>query len=68
MMEMVVKGIEKVYKLIADFRLLATKVQNDNQVKSKNLERPDQVLDVCKKEYQKLFVESEMLKKSIKLQ
>ena len=67
-MEMVVKGIEKVYKLIADFWLLATKVQNDNQVKSKNLERPDQVLDACKKEYQKLFVESEMLKKSIKLQ
>lgn len=67
-MEMVVKGIEKVYKLTADFRLLATKVQNDNQVKSKNLECPDQVLDVCKKEYQKLFVESEMLKKSIKLQ
>lgn len=65
-MEMVVKGIEKVYKLI--FWLLATKVQNDNQVKSKNLEHPDQVLDVCKKEYQKLFVESEMLKKSIKLQ
>ena len=64
-MEMVIKGIEKFYKLIADFRLLETKVQNDNQVKLKNLERPDQVLDVCKKEYLKLFVENEMLKKRL---
>ena len=50
-------------KLIMDFRLLATKVQKDNQSKSKNLKDTNQALEACKKEYQKLFYENEALQK-----
>ena len=45
-----------------DFRLLATKVQKDNQIKSKSLKETNQVLEACKKEYQKLYHENETLK------
>ena len=37
------KGVEQIKKLITDFRLLATKVQKDNQIKSKNLKETNQV-------------------------
>ena len=32
------KSVEQIKKLISDFRLLATKVQKDNQTKTKDLE------------------------------
>ena len=64
MMEMDEKGVKQIKKLITDFRLLATKVQKDNKEKSKNLEVANQVLDACKKEYQKLY-ENEALKERI---
>ena len=64
MMEMDEKGVKQIKKLITDFRLLATKVQKDNKEKSKNLEDANQVLDACKKEYQKLY-ENEALKERI---
>ena len=57
------KGIEQIKKLIAGFTLLATKLQKDNQIKSKNLKATNQVLDACKKEYQKLYHENETHKK-----
>ena len=57
------KGVEQIKKLIAGFRLLATKVQKDNQIKSKNLKETNQVLEACKKEYQKLYHKNETLKK-----
>ena len=57
------KSIEKCKKLVADFRLLTTKVQKDNQRKSKNLKETNPVLEACKKEYQKLYFEHETLKK-----
>ena len=63
MMEMDEKGVEQIEKLIKDFRLLATKVQKDNKEKSKTLKDTNQVLDACKKEYQKLYRENEALKK-----
>ena len=56
------KGIKE---LIADFRLLATKIQKDNQIKSKNLKETNQVLDACGREYQKLYHENVNPKKSI---
>ena len=59
------KGVEQIKKLIADFRLLATKVQKDNQIKSKNLKETNQVLEASKKEYQKLYHENEALKKKV---
>ena len=65
MMEMDEKGVEQIKKLITDFRLLATKVQKDNKEMSKNLKDTNQVLDACKKEYQKLYHENEALKKRV---
>ena len=41
--------IEQIKKLTADFRLLATKVEKDNQIGSKNSEETNQVLEACKK-------------------
>ena len=40
-----------------------TKVQKDNQINSKNLKGTTQVLEACKKEYQKLYLEHETLKR-----
>ena len=57
------KGAQQIKKLIADFRLLATKFQKDNRIKSKNLKETNQVLEACKKEYQKLYRENATLKK-----
>ena len=58
------KKVEHIQKLISDFRLLATKVQKDNQTKNKNLREANQVLEACRKEYQKLHDENETLKKN----
>ena len=43
--------------------MLTTKVQKDNQTKSKNLKETNQVLEACKKEYQKLYLEHKTLKR-----
>ena len=51
--------------MITDFGLLANKVQKDNKEKSKKLKDTNQVLDACKKQYQKLYHENEVLKKRI---
>ena len=59
------KGVEQIKNWITDFRLLATKVKKDNKEKSKNLKYANQILDACKKEYQKLYHENEALKKRI---
>ena len=53
------KGVKQIKKLIADFRLLAIKVKKNNQIKSRNLKETNQVLEACKKEYQKLYHENE---------
>ena len=58
------KSFEQIKNLIAVFRLLATKVQKDNQTKTKNLKEANQVLEACRKEYQKLHHENETLKKN----
>ena len=62
------KSVEQIKKLISDFRLLATKVHKDNQTKTKNLKETNQVLEACRKEYQKLHHENETLKKVIEQQ
>ena len=58
------KGIENFKKLVADFRALTTKVQKDNQNKTKSLKETNLVLEDCEKEYQKLFLEQKNLKSS----
>ena len=45
--------------------MLLTKVQRDNQIKPKNLKETNQVLEACKKKYQKLYLKHETLKKSL---
>ena len=51
-MEMNEKVVKQIKKLMTDFRLLATKVQKDNnKEKSKNLKGTNQVLEASKKEY-----------------
>ena len=57
------KGIENFKKLVANFTSLTTKVQKDNQNKTKNLKETNIVLEACKKECQKLYLEHENLKK-----
>ena len=57
------KSVEQIKKLISHFRLLMTKVRKDNQMKTKNLKETNQVLEVCRKDYQKLHHENETLKK-----
>ena len=37
--------------MISDFRLLVTKVQKDNQMKTKNRKETNQVLEVFREEY-----------------
>ena len=59
------KDIEQIKKFIEHFRLLATKVQKDSQIKFRNLKETNQVLEVYKKEYQKLHHENETSKKSL---
>ena len=53
------RSVKQFKKLVGDFRVLTTKVQKDNQIKSKNLKETNQVIEACKKEYQKLYLEHE---------
>lgn len=62
---MKVESVKHFKKLVADFRLLTTKIQKDYQIKSKNLKETNQVLEACKKEYQKLYHENETLNKKV---
>ena len=57
------KSAKQFKKLVVDFRVLTTKVQNNNQIKSKNLKETNHVLEGCKIKYQKLYLEHETLKK-----
>ena len=57
------KSIENFKKLVAYFGVLTTKVQNDNQNKTKSLKETNLELEACKKEYQKLYLQNENLKK-----
>ena len=55
------RSIENFKKLVADF--WNTKVQKDNQNKTKSLKETNLVLEACKKEHEKLYLEHENLKK-----
>ena len=62
------KSIEDFKKLVSDFRALTLKVQKDNKNKTKSLKKTNLVLEACKKEYQKVYLEHEDLKKKYKEQ
>ena len=55
--------IDEMKNLLADFRTLATKLNEDNKNKKKTLKETKQIWEACKKEYQKWFYEHEALKK-----
>ena len=48
-----------------DGRVVTTKAETDNQIKSKDFKKTNQVLENFEKEYQKLYLEHETLKKSL---
>ena len=58
------KAGEEIKNLFADFKILATKVNDDNKNRKKKLEET-KILDACKQEYQKLFYEYVTVKKNI---
>ena len=60
------RSIENFKKSVADCKALTTKVQKDNQNKTKNLKKTNLVLEAFKKEYQNLYLEQENLRKKIR--
>ena len=55
-------GSEEIKGIISDFKMLATKIQQDNGQVKKALKEREGVLQACKKEDQKLYYENEALK------
>ena len=59
------KATDEIKNLYVDFKILATKVNDDNKNSKKKLEETTKIVEVCKREYQKLFYEHNTLKKNI---
>ena len=55
--------VDKLKNIFNDFQILAEKVNNDNKNKKKKLDETKELLEICKKEYQKLYFEHENLRK-----
>lgn len=61
---MKVESVKHFKKLVADFRLLTTKIQKDYQIKSKNLKETNQVLEACKKNIENSILNMKLYEKS----
>lgn len=61
---MKVESVKHFKKLVADFRLLTTKIQKDYQIKSKNLKETNQVLEACKKNIENSILNMKFYEKS----
>ena len=59
------KAAEKINNLFAHFKILGTKVNDDNKNRKKKLEEIKKILEAYKQDYQKLFYEHVTLKKKI---
>ena len=55
--------LDKLKNIFSDFKIFAANVNNDNKNKKKKLDETKELLEICKKEYQKLYFEHENLKK-----
>ena len=55
--------VDELKNIFSDFKILATKVNDDNKNKKKKLDETKELLEICKKEYQTLYFEHENLKK-----
>ena len=61
------KAAEETKNLFADFKFLATKVNDDNKNRKEKLEETKKILQVCKQEYQKSLYERDTLKKILQV-
>ena len=57
------KPAEEIKNQFADFKILATKLNDDNKNRKKKLEERKRILEACKQGYQKWFYEHNTLKK-----
>ena len=57
------KAAEEIKNLFADFKFLASKVNDNNKNRKKKLDETKKILEACKQKYQKLFYEHNALKK-----
>ena len=55
--------VDELKNIFNDFKILAAKVNDDNKNKKKKLDETEELLEICKKEYQKLYFELENLRK-----
>ena len=55
--------VDELENIFNDFKILAAKVNYDNKNKNKKLDETKELLEICKKEYQKLYFEHENLRK-----
>ena len=55
--------VDELKNIVSDFKILGTKVNDDNKNKKKKLDETKELLEICKKEYQTLYFEHENLKK-----
>ena len=55
--------VDELKNIFNDFKILAAKVNDDNKNKKKKLDETKELLEICKKEYQKLYFEHENLRK-----
>ena len=55
--------VDELKNIFNNFKILAMKVSDDRKNKKKKLDKTKELLEICKKEYQKLYFEHENLKK-----
>ena len=54
---------DELKNIFNDFKILAAKVNDDNKNKKKTLGEAKELLQICKKEYQKLYFQHKNLEK-----
>ena len=55
--------VDELKNIFNNFKILAMKVSDDRKNKKKKLDKTKELLEICKKEYQKLYFEHENLRK-----
>ena len=56
------KAAEEIKNSFADFKILANKVNDDNENRKKKLDETKKIVEARKQEYRKLFYENDALK------
>ena len=59
--------VDELKNIFNNFKILAMKVSDDRKNKKKKLDKTKELLEICKKEYQKLYFEHENLRKKYNL-